>query len=426
MSMKTDANKEELRRAIETLLFITDQPINLNKLTQSVGAKDKDKERVAELVAEIQKDYEEGDRAMQVLEIADGFQMATRPAFADFVRKLYQEKMTMRLSTAALETVSIISYKQPITRAEIEEIRGVEVIAAIETLLEKNLIRVVGRKESVGRPLLYGTTQDFLRQFGLRSVDDLPSLDGFDVAPPADAKAQDGQHGPFAPRPETEDSEGTVEAVAAENSEVVVEDGVAKESSVPEAVVEDAVSEEAASTEAVLEEVVSDEPTSAEAVLEEVVSDEPPSTEAVLEEVASDEPAPTEAVLEEVASDEPAPTEAVLEEVVSDEPASIDAVSEEVVSDDPTPNESVDEVATAVDVEAALEAAEALTEKVDSTVEAPEPEEGASATIADFQPEGSAEPAADEATEEADAPSPTDVLDQTKGLWTVDEEDSAS
>ena len=93
----------------------------------------------------------------------------------------------MRLSTAAQETLSIISYKQPLTRAEVEEIRGVEVIAALETLLEKRLIKVVGRKETVGRPLMYGTTVEFLRHFGLHSLEDLPSLERFAPSDPAPA-----------------------------------------------------------------------------------------------------------------------------------------------------------------------------------------------------------------------------------------------
>jgi segregation and condensation protein B len=111
--------------------------------------------------------------------------------------------MTMRLSTAALETLSIIAYKQPLTRAEIEEIRGVEVIAALETLLEKGLVRVVGRKETVGRPLLYGTTPEFLRQFGLRSISDLPPLDAFQPppAPPSASGDEREEHGLRTPPP---------------------------------------------------------------------------------------------------------------------------------------------------------------------------------------------------------------------------------
>ncbi|HBL18212.1 MAG: SMC-Scp complex subunit ScpB [Elusimicrobia bacterium GWA2_69_24] len=172
--------QKDLKQAIETLLFITDQPIDVPKLCQAIGVKDRD--QVASLVSELQREYEERGAAIQVIEIAEGFQMATRPDYAAYVRNLFREKMTMRLSTAALETLSIIAYKQPLTRAEIEMIRGVEVIAALETLLEKSLVRVVGRKETVGRPLLYGTTPDFLRHFGLRNLQDLPAIDAFTIA----------------------------------------------------------------------------------------------------------------------------------------------------------------------------------------------------------------------------------------------------
>jgi len=167
--------KTELKQAVETLLFITDQPIGVSKISSAVGSGDRDE--IEKIIEEIRKDYDDRGAALQVLEIADGYQMATRSSNARYVRTLFQEKMAMRLSTAALETLSIIAYKQPLTRAEIETVRGVEVIAALETLLEKGLIRVTGRKESVGRPLLYGTTPDFLRRFGLRSLKDLPPLD---------------------------------------------------------------------------------------------------------------------------------------------------------------------------------------------------------------------------------------------------------
>ncbi|MBI4347169.1 MAG: SMC-Scp complex subunit ScpB [Elusimicrobia bacterium] len=170
----------ELKTTIETLLFITEQPIPLPRLCKLVGVKDL--AQVSGLVQELKQEYEARGAGIQVLEIAEGFQMATKPAQAPFVRKLYADKMTMKLSTAALETLSIVAYKQPITRAEIEQIRGVEVIAALETLLERRLLKVVGRKETVGRPLLYGTTPDFLRHFGLKSIADLPSMDSFTPA----------------------------------------------------------------------------------------------------------------------------------------------------------------------------------------------------------------------------------------------------
>ena len=173
---------EELRGQLETLLFITDHPLTLEDLRKLT--KVKDTSRLGALVEQVRLRLEEGRSPLQVLEIGGGFQMATRPAYGDLVRKLFAEKMTLRLSTAAHETLAIIAYKQPLTRAEIEEIRGVEVIAALETLLEKRLIKVVGRKESVGRPLLYGTTADFMRHFGLRSLEDLPPIDSFQPAEP--------------------------------------------------------------------------------------------------------------------------------------------------------------------------------------------------------------------------------------------------
>ena len=168
------------RQALEGLLFITDRALSLEQLTKLLGLRDKN--RVARMIEAIRSELDSRDSAIQLLEVADGFQMATRSSQAHYVRKLYTDRMTMRLSTAAHETLAIIAYKQPLTRAEIEQIRGVEVIAALETLLEKRLIRVVGRKETVGRPLMYGTTPDFLRHFGLRSLDDLPPIESFGEA----------------------------------------------------------------------------------------------------------------------------------------------------------------------------------------------------------------------------------------------------
>lgn len=179
---------QRLKKAVETLLFITDQPLGLKRISEILEEEDHDK--VIGAVQELRREYEERGSAVQIVEIADGFQMASRSEYAPFVRRLYTERTTMRLSAAALETLSIIAYKQPITRAEIEEIRGVEVIAALETLLDKRLVRVVGRRETVGRPLLYGTTPEFLRLFGLKGLSELPPLEQFSVPPPAPAAAE--------------------------------------------------------------------------------------------------------------------------------------------------------------------------------------------------------------------------------------------
>ncbi len=174
----------ELKSVLETLLFITDRPLPIGQLCKVLG--ESDAGRIGSMIDELKSDYASRSASVQILEIAEGFQMATRPEHAAFVRKLYADKMTLKLSSAALETLSIIAYKQPLTRAEIEQIRGVEVIAALETLLEKRLVRVVGRKETVGRPLLYGTTPEFLRHFGLKSLSEMPPIESFRPSPAQD------------------------------------------------------------------------------------------------------------------------------------------------------------------------------------------------------------------------------------------------
>ncbi len=205
-----------LRRALEGLLFITDRPLSAAELGKLVGVRDQDK--IIGTVEELRRDLEAKNAGYRLIAVAEGWQMATRPELAPYMRKLFADRATMRLSTAAQETLSIIAYRQPLTRAEIEEIRGVEVIAALETLLEKGLTKVVGRKETVGRPLMYGTTSEFLRHFGLRSLEDLPPLDNFTPAedvPPSAAPA-DAAAAPAPEIPAAEFSAQTEEAVVAE------------------------------------------------------------------------------------------------------------------------------------------------------------------------------------------------------------------
>ncbi|MCG2725396.1 MAG: SMC-Scp complex subunit ScpB [Elusimicrobia bacterium] len=161
----------EIKKVVETLLFIADQPIPVERIAQICNLKEN---KIQKALEALQEDY--GARTFQIMNVAGGYQMATRQEYSLWIRRLYHDRMTVRLSTAALETLSIIAYKQPITRAEVESIRGVEVIGPLETLLERRLITTVGRKETVGRPLLYGTTKEFLRQFGLNSLDNLPDI----------------------------------------------------------------------------------------------------------------------------------------------------------------------------------------------------------------------------------------------------------
>jgi segregation and condensation protein B len=169
----------ELKKVLETLLFITDAPLPVSRIAQLCEIKNK--ERVEGALQELRKSCDDEGRALQLMQVAGGWQLATRPEYGLWVRKLYHNKMTVRLTQAALETLCIIAYKQPLTRAEIEAIRGVEVIGPLETLTQRRLITVVGRRESIGRPILYGTTSEFLRQFGLNALDDLPKLESFNI-----------------------------------------------------------------------------------------------------------------------------------------------------------------------------------------------------------------------------------------------------
>ncbi len=169
----------ELRKALETLFFITDHPLPPERVAQICEIKDLG--RVKDAIAALKDHLDQNGSALQLMQIAGGWQMATRPENSLWVRKLYHNKMTVRLSQAAIETLCIIAYRQPMTRAEVESIRGVEVIGPLDTLSERKLITVVGRRETIGRPILYGTTGEFLRQFGLNSLDDLPKLENIPV-----------------------------------------------------------------------------------------------------------------------------------------------------------------------------------------------------------------------------------------------------
>lgn len=168
---------EDLKKIIETLLFITDRPVKPSRLAEV--AENTDARRVREVIRQLQDEYSAQNRAVQIVEIAGGFQMATKAEYGRWVRRLYNEKMTTKLSNAALETLAIIAYKQPITRAEMEAIRGVDVAGPLEKLLERSLVRVVGKKDTIGRPMVYGTTDEFLRLFGLNKIAELPDLQTF-------------------------------------------------------------------------------------------------------------------------------------------------------------------------------------------------------------------------------------------------------
>ncbi|HAM37928.1 MAG: SMC-Scp complex subunit ScpB [Elusimicrobia bacterium RIFOXYC2_FULL_34_12] len=169
----------ELKKIVEALLFVTQGPLKIETITQIIG--DTSLDEVKQAVSELIKDYEIRQSAIQIVEIAGGLQLSTKRDYAQYIRKLYRDETILKLSASALETLAIVAYRQPITRADIEQIRGVEVSAVLKTLVDKNLVRTCGKKDTVGTPFLYGTTQQFLIYFGLKSTDELPSLEEINV-----------------------------------------------------------------------------------------------------------------------------------------------------------------------------------------------------------------------------------------------------
>jgi segregation and condensation protein B len=177
------------RKVLELLLFLADRPLRAPDLLAVLAEDAPGEEALKEELLALGRELDERQSPLQLLEIAQGWQLASRPAYSQWVRRLFKQKTTLRLSPSALETLSIIAYKQPITRGEIEEIRGVDVGGVAETLLERKLVKIVGRKEALGRPLLYGTTLEFMKQFGLKSLDELPKLE--ELVPPEESAAPD-------------------------------------------------------------------------------------------------------------------------------------------------------------------------------------------------------------------------------------------
>ncbi len=165
---------EDIKAACEALLFVSHEPLTIEKLTSVLEGVPK--ATLKTTMQTLQGEYDQDGRGLQITEVAGGFVMATRPEQGDAIKRLSKAKTSSKLSRSALESLAIISYKQPITRVEIEKIRGVETSGVLRTLLDQKLIRIVGRQEVPGRPMLYGTGKQFLQRFGLRDLRDLPPL----------------------------------------------------------------------------------------------------------------------------------------------------------------------------------------------------------------------------------------------------------
>ena len=167
-------HKEEIRRVVESLLFVHPYPISLDTIVKIIGD-EVDKRVIKEVLAELMAEYDRMERSFHLMEISEGYQFRTKAEYAPWIKKLLKVK-PVKLSQPALETLAIVAYRQPMIRAEIERIRGVDSGWVLHALLERGLIKILGRKEVPGRPLVYGTSRRFLEIFGLRDLKGLPTL----------------------------------------------------------------------------------------------------------------------------------------------------------------------------------------------------------------------------------------------------------
>jgi len=177
---KVEGNKVGLRASadlkaiLEALIFASPEPLTPKAIYKLLDTEPK--EDVAAALAELRQDYERAG-GLQMVEVAGGYQIVTRPDLHEWVRRLFHERTTQKLTVQALETLAVIAYRQPITAAEITEVRGVNTSGVLNTLLERHLIKIVGRKQVVGRPFMYATTREFLIRFGLNDLTDLPKVE---------------------------------------------------------------------------------------------------------------------------------------------------------------------------------------------------------------------------------------------------------
>ena len=167
----------ELGAIIEALIFVADEPLNIKTISEVLN---EDRNLIESVVEDLALEFEERNGALQLRQVAGGWQITTKPEFHEDIRAFLKTRPNAKLSMAALETLAVIAYKQPVTVPEIMEIRGVQGGSAIKTLLDKRLIVAKGRKETVGRPMLYGTSKEFLLQFGLKDLSELPSIEDFE------------------------------------------------------------------------------------------------------------------------------------------------------------------------------------------------------------------------------------------------------
>ena len=171
---KETSKKDTFKSVIEAMLFVSGEPLTLREIAVNLEETPK---YIEGLLSEMMLDYEVENRGIKLILINGGYQLVTKAEHSDYIQRLLKKNKRQSLSQASLESLAIVAYKQPITRIDIDEIRGVKSESALQRLVERSLIREVGRLEVPGRPILYGTTDEFLRQFGLKNLKELPSLD---------------------------------------------------------------------------------------------------------------------------------------------------------------------------------------------------------------------------------------------------------
>lgn len=184
------STKGQYMSVIESLLFVTGEPLGPKDLARILEC---DIDFVEEIVEAMIREYENQGRGIKIISINGMYQLVTKPQNSDYVQKLLKKNTRQSLSQASLESLAIIAYKQPVTRVDIDEIRGVKSDSAVQRLMEKNLIKEMGRLEVPGRPIQYGTTEEFLRQFGLEDLKELPSLDLFEEIEEIDSTEDSNQ-----------------------------------------------------------------------------------------------------------------------------------------------------------------------------------------------------------------------------------------
>ena len=205
----------EAKKIVETVLFVAHEPLRPRDISVLFrGVENINAKVVRKILAELAEEYRE--RPLQIAEVAEGFRMCTRPDFSFWVRRFLKASKKSRLSQASLESLAIIAYKQPITRAEIEQVRRVDCSGVLNTLLERNLIRILGRRDVVGRPIVYGTTPYFLDHFGFRNLADMPRPDDLEGMEALAGESEEGEIVPLA-----DSSEGDPGAGAPEGTEEI-------------------------------------------------------------------------------------------------------------------------------------------------------------------------------------------------------------